>query len=621
MSSPSDLDNLHQQLQALRDACQRAELEHAGALQACPPAQAQRARNLLHYLGLRSADARPLQQRLGALGLSRLGRSEARVLPTIDALLASVQALRDAARPPVTIDAQGAERQLQQQADALLGPAPPGRRVRIMVTLPSDAAHDPGIADRLVRAGMSCARINTAHDTPEHWHAMAQHVRSAARIHGADVRVLVDLQGPKLRTGPIAPGPCVTQWHPGRDALGALAEPARVRLLSAPDFARAIDPASRTPLAPGEVGLPIDDGTLARLQAGDELRLIDARGRARTLTIVAAGPDALAHASRSAYALARTPLTLWRGGQPLAEGAIGNVPPTPGVILLRKDDRARLLLAPGAVGRPATIDAHGQLLQPAHIACDVPGGAADLRAGQPIWFDDGKIGGQITELHEQHAEVVITACAPGGSRLRADKGINLPETNLSAPALSDEDVANLPVIAQIADAVALSFVREAHDVADLRDRLRACNARARAIVLKIETRRAFENLPALLLEALCADGAGVMIARGDLAVECGFARLAEVQEEVLWLCEAAGVPVVWATQVLESMAKKGQPSRAEVTDAAMSVRAECVMLNKGPFVIEAVEFLDTVLRRMQEHASKGRPLLRALSVARGRATS
>ena len=107
-----------------------------------------------------------------------------------------------------------------------------------------------------------------------------------------------------------------------------------------------------------------------------------------------------------------------------------------------------------------------------------------------------------------------------------------------------------------------------------------------------------------------------MIARGDLAVECGFERLAEVQEEILWLCEAAHVPVIWATQVLESLSKDGFPSRAEITDAAMSERAECVMLNKGAHVCEAVEVLDNILRRMQEHVTKKRSMLRELKVAR-----
>ena len=138
-----------------------------------------------------------------------------------------------------------------------------------------------------------------------------------------------------------------------------------------------------------------------------------------------------------------------------------------------------------------------------------------------------------------------------------------------------------------------------------------------AVVLKIETKRGFENLPAMLLEAMKAPRCGVMIARGDLAVECGFERLAEVQEEILWFCEAAHVPVIWATQVLESLAKAGQPSRAEITDAAMSHRAECVMLNKGPYVTEAVHMLDDILRRMHGHQTKKRPQLRELRLVSG----
>jgi pyruvate kinase len=103
-----------------------------------------------------------------------------------------------------------------------------------------------------------------------------------------------------------------------------------------------------------------------------------------------------------------------------------------------------------------------------------------------------------------------------------------------------------------------------------------------------------------------------MIARGDLAIELGYERLAEIQEELLWLCEAGHVPVVWATQVLESLLKRGVPSRAEMTDAAMAMRAECVMLNKGPYLTEAIALLDNVEDRMQGHQNKKRAMLRAL---------
>ena len=162
--------------------------------------------------------------------------------------------------------------------------------------------------------------------------------------------------------------------------------------------------------------------------------------------------------------------------------------------------------------------------------------------------------------------------------------------------------------------VALSFANSVDDVRALKERLAPLGEKQPAIVLKIETKRGFENLPMMLLEAMKAPRCGVMIARGDLAVECGFERLAEVQEQILWICEAAHVPVIWATQVLESLAKDGLPSRAEITDAAMSHRAECVMLNKGPYVTEAVHVLDDILRRMHGHQAKKRAMLRELHV-------
>jgi len=157
--------------------------------------------------------------------------------------------------------------------------------------------------------------------------------------------------------------------------------------------------------------------------------------------------------------------------------------------------------------------------------------------------------------------------------------------------------------------VALSFVRKPEDVVQLQDRIAALGAENLGVVLKIENQAAFERLPDLLLAGLRSRPVGVMVARGDLAVEVGFERLAEVQEEILCLCEAAHTPVIWATQVLADMARTGMPSRAEVTDAAMSVRAECVMLNKGPHIVEAVAFLAQLLARMGDHQAKKKPMM------------
>jgi len=127
-------------------------------------------------------------------------------------------------------------------------------------------------------------------------------------------------------------------------------------------------------------------------------------------------------------------------------------------------------------------------------------------------------------------------------------------------------------VATHADMVGLSFAQSAADVEMLLDRLHQLSNKDLGIILKIETRRGFEQLPLMLLAGMKTSSVGVMIARGDLAVECGFERMAEVQEEMLWICEAAHCPVIWATQVLESLAQGGIPSRAEITDAAMGHR-------------------------------------------------
>jgi pyruvate kinase len=147
----------------------------------------------------------------------------------------------------------------------------------------------------------------------------------------------------------------------------------------------------------------------------------------------------------------------------------------------------------------------------------------------------------------------------------------------------------------------------------MRAQLAAMGGRDIGLVLKIETARGFADLPAILLEAMAWPRIGVMIARGDLMTEIGWERMSEVPYQILSLCEAAHVPVIWATQVLESLAKRGLPSRAEITDAGEGDRAECVMLNKGPHILEAVETLDGVLRRRRRVQRKSRALLRRIS--------
>ena len=164
--------------------------------------------NLAHYLALRRHDIRLLQRRLMALGLSSLGRLESRVLPTIDAVihaLASLSGVRaEAPAMPAETDFFAGEARLEASTVALFGTTPASRRTRIMVTLPSQAAKGPDLTLDLARAGMDVARINCAHDDPEAWRAMTAFVRQAAGVCGRDIKVLMDIAGPKIRTGEVA---------------------------------------------------------------------------------------------------------------------------------------------------------------------------------------------------------------------------------------------------------------------------------------------------------------------------------------------------------------------------------------------------------------------------------
>lgn len=456
------------------------------------------ARNLACYLALREIDVRPLQGRLARSGLSSLGRSEAHVLASLDAVRRATGALSGDPGPAAEGAAispgfdEGAAL-LDAHTEVLLGPPAVGRRTRIMVTMPHEAADGPDLVRDMVAAGMDCARINLAHDDEDLWRAVARNVRAASRATGRPCRIAADLPGPKLRTGAV-----------GCDA------------------------------------------------AGHEMKIRVFRGDHLVLT---AAPDP---------------------------------------------------------GRPAERGEDGELLRAAHISCTLPEVLAHVGEGEPVFLDDGKIGAVVERTGPTELGLRVTGAGDKGQRLRGGKGINFPQTHLPISCLTEADLARLPFVAECADLVEMSFVQDPGDVCALRERLAELGAPEVGLVLKVETVRAFERLPQLLFAGMRGPSLGVMIARGDLAVESGFERLAEVQEEILWLSEAAHVPVVWATEVLDNMAHTGRMTRAEVTDAAMGVRAECVMLNKGPCIVDAIAALDRILTRMQDHHAKKTSLLRPL---------
>ena len=576
------------------------------------------ARNLVHYLALRRHDIRALQEKLATLGLSSLGRTESHVLAAVEAVLKILRRLAEhpghGSKPrPDLIDFAEGTALLHAHTVALLGPPPANRNVRIMVTMPSEAAGDYELVKQLVAHGMDCMRINCAHDDRNAWASMVAHLRRAEQEIGRPCRVLMDVAGPKLRTGPIAVETQVLKWSPQRDLFGRVIKPAHVWMTPLDD--------PEEPPVPVDGTLRLSSTILAQARSGDTLQFTDLRGKSRILEVERSyGRSRWATATQTAYLRAGAVLQLTH----LPKSARRTKASGPAEVGAPTVDKQFILLKPGETllltraplpGKPAGYDKLGRPVSPASISCTLPTIFSDIQPNERIWFDDGKIGGIIEVVEPEVARVRITAAKAGGDKLRADKGINLPDSHLHLPGLTEKDLRDLEFIAQHADLVGLSFVKRPDDVRALQDQLARLRADHLGIILKIETRSGFERLPNLLLAVMRGACAGIMIARGDLAVECGYERLAEVQEEILWVCEAAHVPVIWATQVLENLAKKGVPSRAEITDAAMGERAECVMLNKGPHLVDAVRVLDDILHRMEAHQHKKSARLRSLHLS------
>ncbi|NDK56994.1 pyruvate kinase [Pontibacter fetidus] len=565
------------------------------------------AKNLLHYLALRKHDIRELQEELSLLGLSSLGRAEGHVLASLQAVHNQLCFLEECtqAHKELAVSFFENRKLLAEHTKNLLGPLPENRTTRIMVTFSTDLAKDYDLVTRMLKAGMNCARINCAHDDEKTWLAMIRNIRKAEKETKLPCAILFDLMGPKLRTGELAPGPQVLAIRPVHNELGLVASPAVVWLAGA----------KVAPPGIVDAALPVAPDWVNQLQEGDRIRFTDTRGRKRTMSIVRKETKGVvAHLLKTSYIATGTTLKVKSKTVADSSTTIGELPATEVPILLKKDHFLLLHRDP-APGEPAQFDANGHILKPAHVACTLPDVFDRVKPGEPILFDDGEIEGIVEEVNPDNLLVKITFAKDKGSLLRSDKGINLPESNLHLHDLTDKDKQDLKFIAKHADIVNLSFANHPVMVEALFAEIKKLKAKELAVMLKIETKEGFKNLPHLLLSIMQTYPAGIMIARGDLAVECGWQRLAEVQEEILWVCEASHIPVVWATQVLETLAKKGRPSRAEITDAAMAQRADCVMLNKGPHIIEAITMLHDIMHRMQEHQHKKTSMLRSLHIS------
>lgn len=600
------LSSLTEQLINIRSEMLCMSEKYKKTINNLDPSFRESGRNLIHYLALRRHDIRALQMNLAEMGLSSLGRSEMHVLATIDAVLYTLSRITGENQELNNLDCGNLDFKtaidlLEKHTEKLLGPRPEGRHTHIMVTMPTDAAYDYELVLNLLDRGMSCMRINCAHDDQNIWSQMIENLKRAQEETEKGCKILMDLPGPKLRTGPLEPGPTVIKLRPKRDAYGHVIKPASILLT----WDLHNHPANEKT---NEAAIPVDKKWLVSLDIGDNVNFVDARNANRTMTITKKNESGFyAESLKTSYIVPGT--VLHCSGKDQTE--VRDFPARENFLTLKPGDILELSKDINA-GQKDVKEMKKETIHT--IGCTIPSVLDNAEVGEPIVFDDGKISGIIEEKDSNGLTIRITKTDKTTGKLKCDKGINLPLSKLQLPALTSSDISLLDFVLENADIVGLSFVNNEEDIKSLLEQIRSKDKKT-AIVIKIETKRGFENLPDILLEAMKSPSCGVMIARGDLAVESGYERLAEVQEEILWLCEASHIPVIWATQVLETLAKQGSPTRAEITDAAMGHRAECVMLNKGPHILEALIALDNILKRMERHQYKKTSMLHKLNLA------
>ena len=610
------LQELITEVDGLIDAVRAEESRASEAISRVAENHRDGAVNLVHYAELRQHDIRSVQGGLASIGATRLSTAEPAVLARLQAARNVLSAYNGEPLKYTDVEVRDAfalaDDILEDHATDLFGYSSDETHSRIMVTLPTEAGDDPDLVRGFVDAGMELARINCAHDGPDVWKRMIDHVHTAAREAGREIKVAMDLAGPKVRTGQIAPGPEVGRARVTRAETGLVLTPSKI-WLTANDLPEGEHPPVPADL-PGRPTLPlrVDRPWLEGLAEGDVIDLWDNRDSKRKFTVTRLeNGGVLAEGQQNAYITNSTLLQC-----DYTKSRVSGVPAT--------EQKLRLHVGDTLILTDDQTPAHPEPGRTPRISCTLPEAVRAIEVGQRVLFDDGSIAGRAVDKRAdgEHTEVELTIdyAGPNGTNLAAYKGINLPETVLPLPSLTEEDIEAFRFVAEHGDIANVSFIRDTDDVAFVLDTLEQIaqesdnpeRVRQLGIVLKIETIPAYENLCQVLLAGMRHPNLGIMIARGDLAVELGFDRMAEVPRLIAQMAEAAHVPVVMATQVLESLAKSGLPTRAEITDAAYALRSEAVMLNKGPHIADAIRILHTLSTKLGRSQRKNRQMLRQI---------
>ena len=267
------LSLLEKQIDHIIDRLLELEKKYQPRIDQVNPVYKKSALNLVHYLAFRSFDIASLQNELRDLGLPSLSNIEPHVMRSLTSIKNIILKLNGKAgvkKEKRVISVKKSKKILNANTKFLFGYKSKKRRTRIMVTLPNTAADDYSFVHKLLKSGMNCARINCAHDDTEIWKRMIQNIKEANKSLGKNCKIMMDLGGPKLRTGQMTPGAEVIHIKPKKDEYGKVITPAKI-WIAPPDVLPPDDTADAI--------LPVDDVWFSKVKRGNYIKFKDSRGK------------------------------------------------------------------------------------------------------------------------------------------------------------------------------------------------------------------------------------------------------------------------------------------------------------------------------------------------------
>jgi len=551
--------------------------------------------NMQDFLTLKKNDLRTLQTELMTHGLSSLSRSHMHLLYTIEhelELLGCMLNKEDIDKHD-SLSPKEAHQRIEERAAFLKCQK---ENNAVMLTLPSNATEDTNFIKILQKEPISTVRINTAHDNPETWEKMAEMIQeiNQQRRDDCPLKIYVDLAGPKIRTGVIK-----KVIEPFRICTKDMQ---KVMIVPAAGNVSHIIYEDETCERRSAV-IAVEEDFYRHLKHSDIVEVNDHDRKKRFFNIDTWTPQMCTlKCGKKVEISDQTEITIQKGKRKYITTNPKNFQKIPeeirvfegDMILLSGETESGYLVEDAPYKAIVSLQMNKRLF-------------AYLNHGDRVYIDDGKIKLRIIEKVDNELICKVERAKLNGTVIKEEKGINFPDSYLDIPAITIEDVENFQHIIGFADIIGVSFTQTHEDVEIIKKMLKG-NEHI-AIVSKIETNQGVHNLPHILSALATWHNSAVMLARGDLAIEVGFENLAYVQAEILDLCEAAHTPVIYATQILENLMKKNLPSRAEIIDASIAQRADCVMLNKGPFAQRTIETLEKIIVSMQPYFYKSQPLL------------